>query len=112
MFFNVDVNKTLAALDALTNALSDYSIGHPNGDARQEIDRHIRVLEMVAPRHSNEKIASFSNWMDILFSERKHQRYTRGHVDGATMVKSFALQDLVAMQDQVQRWEQVTKAGI
>jgi len=97
----MDAPKALAAINGIRAAMNEYTTGWANTVARQEINRHVAVLRSSAPRHSAEKISSFSSWMDILFSARKHQKYQRGGSSGESVVRIFALGDLDAISDQV-----------
>jgi hypothetical protein len=109
MFRSFDAAKAPEAVDALEAAISKYAGGWADTVARSEIERHLDAIRSVAPRHSLEKIQSFSGWMDILFSQRKQEKYRASSSSGVQMVRNYAFQDLQGIRDQICQSEWATE---
>jgi len=94
----VDAARVHEATEAIYSALNEFTIGCVNPKAKRAIEPEIAILRSMADGPLNGLVDSLADWVDILFSERKHQRY-----GGAATVKSHVLEDLSRIESCVGR---------
>jgi hypothetical protein len=75
--------------------LKNYTPGWANVEALREITR-LADEALSASNHDayvSEKVTSIKSFAEVLYSTRKHQKYTRGSLSGADFVRSMIHED-------------------
>jgi hypothetical protein len=80
-------------------ALGRFRVGFADPSAIAFFNGLAHRMRGTPPPYASEKITGMLGWAEILFSARKHERYTRGTMQGVVIVRQFLLQDLQAIRD-------------
>ena len=67
----MDIQKALAATEAIRGLLHKYPFGHlPNPAARQDAEGQMTTIRENGPKYCEEVLLSLGGWLDILFVSR------------------------------------------
>jgi len=94
--------RALVQFDLLEARFEENSSGGPYGEILQELRQIGQNLKHLSPI-TVEKTDSFLSWAEVLYSARKHQRWSSPYQGGAEAVAHFMRVDLISLKQCIDR---------
>jgi hypothetical protein len=94
--------RALVQFDLLEARFEENSSGGPYSGILQELQQVGRNLKHLSPI-AVEKTDSFLSWAEILYSARKHHRWSSPYQGGAAAVAHFMRVNLVSLKECINR---------